>query len=123
MIKINKIMEEEYTMEPEKAKSNGKKLKIISEFCFKWGFGGVKLKFKNNLINYLVEQGYSVIYKIIAMFPSNGEYFVYVEDKNNNKKIIFSNDEDKHKDSAIIGSEINENNIKEVVKKIEELTN
>ena len=57
------------------------------------------------------------------MFPSHGEYFVYVEDKNNNKKIIFSNDEDKHKDSAIIGSEINENNIKEVVKKIEELTN
>ena len=116
-------MEEEYTMEPEKSKSNGKKLKIISEFCFRWGFGSVKLKFKNIFINYLVEKGYSVTYKIIAMFPSHGEYFVYVEDKNNNKKIIFSNDEDKHKDSAIIGSEINENNVKEVVKKIEELTN
>ena len=57
------------------------------------------------------------------MFPSNGEYFVYVEDKENNKKIVFSNDEDKHKDSAIIGSEINEFNVKDVVKKIEELTN
>ena len=42
MIKIYTIMEEEYTMEPEKSKSNGKKLKIISDFCIKWGFDIVK---------------------------------------------------------------------------------
>ena len=57
------------------------------------------------------------------MFSSNEEYVVYVEDKENNKKIVLSNDEDKHKDSAIIGSEINIFNVKDVVKKIEELTN
>lgn len=111
---------EEKTIEPDKSKSNGKEVKITSEFCYRWGFGGVVNRFKSKLINNLVDQGYKVTYKIVPIKPGQGEYYIYVDDKENNKKIIFSNDENKHKD-AVIGHEIDDDNFKDVVQKIEEL--
>ena len=44
---------EEKTIEPDQSKYNGKELKITSEFCYRWGFGGVVSRFKSTLINNL----------------------------------------------------------------------
>ena len=113
-------MAELKTIEPEQSKSNGKELKITGEFCFRWGFGGVVSRFKSTLVNTLVDSGYKVTYEIVPIKPGKGEYYVYVDDKNNEKQPIFSNDQSKHKD-AVIGHDINEDNVKEVIKKIEEI--
>ena len=109
----------EKTLEPESSKSNGKIIKITTLFCWKWGFNGVIRRF-NILINNLVEKGYKVSYKIDTLFPGQGQYFIYVNDKKNKKRIVFSNDENKHK-NAIIGYEINKDNVEDVIKKIEEV--
>ncbi len=111
---------EEKTIEPDQSKYNGKELKITSEFCYRWGFGGVVSRFKSTLINNLVDKGYKVTYKIIPIKPGQGEYYVYVDDKENKKQVIFSNNSNKHKD-AIIGHEIDEDNINDVVQKVEEM--
>ena len=111
---------EEKTIEPDQSKYNGKELKITSEFCYRWGFGGVVSRFKSTLINNLVDKGYKVTYKIIPIKPGQGEYYVYVDDKDNNKQILFSNNKKIHKD-AILGYEIYQDNIKEVVEKVEEM--
>ena len=72
------------------------------------------------LICKAVDSGYKVTYEIVPIKPGKGEYYVYVDDKNNEKQPIFSNDQSKHKD-AVIGHDINEDNVKEVIKKIEEI--
>ena len=111
---------EEETIEPEQSKYNGKEIKLTGEFCDRWGFSGVVHRFKTIFIKTLVDKGYKVFYKIIPVHPGRGEYYVYVEDKENNKQILFSNNKELHKD-AITGYEIYHNNIEEVIKKLEEM--
>ena len=111
---------EEKTIEPEQSKYNGKEIKITGEFCGRWGLSSVISRFKSIFIKTLVDKGYKVTYKIIPIQPGQEEYYVYVDDKDNNKQILFSNNKKIHKD-AILGYEIYQDNIKEVVEKVEEM--
>ena len=111
-------MEEEKTVEPEK--SNGKTIKITCKFCAKWGLTYQINRFESTLIKSLLDLGYKVNYKISALLGGYGEYFVFVNDKKDKQQIIFSNNKKKHK-NAIFGSEIDEKNMNEVIKKIEEI--
>ena len=113
-------MEEIKTVEPKETKWNGKTIKLTCKFCAKWGFTSQVNRFQSSLIQSLLNLGYKVIYKIIAVLGANGEYYVFVDDKNNKLQIIFSNNKYKHK-NAIFGSEVDETNVDEIIKKIEEL--
>ena len=66
-------------------------------------------RFKFKLINNLVVQWYRVTYTIVPLKPTQVEYYIYVNDKENNKQIFFSNNKSKYKDT-VIEHEIDDDN-------------
>ena len=66
-------------------------------------------RFKFKLINNLVVQWYRVTYTIVPIKPTQVEYYIYVNDKENNKQIFFSNNKSKYKDT-VIEHEIDDDN-------------
>ncbi len=97
---------------------NGKTVEIHVDLCGSWGFGGMKKQVVSQLIKSLNTQGYDVNYSIEPLNSRDGEYHVYVV-KDAVKQIVFSNDRNAHgAQGAIIGRNINSNNVDEVIKKI-----
>ena len=114
------IPEKQRLTEFPSGNSNGKKLTITGEFCMSWGYNDVVMNFKSSLIKKLSELGYTITYNIIPV-KSTGDYYIYLGDENdNNKKLIFSNNYNLHKNSgAVLGYEIDKNNDNKVIELIE----
>ena len=99
-------------------KPNGKSIKLIAEFCQSWNiFNGIS-KCKFLIISNLAKKGYTIYYTIISMlFTITKDYNIYkIED--NKKILIFSNKDEEKKNGVIIGFEIDETNINDLIKQI-----
>jgi len=114
------IPEKQRLTEFPSGNSNGKKLTITGEFCMMWGYDYAVMNFKSSLIKKLSELGYTISYNVIPV-KSAGDYYIYLGDENdNNKKLIFSNNYNLHKNSgAVLGYEIDKNNVNKVIELIE----
>ena len=98
--------------------SNGKTLTLIGEFCQSWGLYRKIQDFVSLLVTPLSEKGYTVKYGAVPVpFRIPSDYTIYkVED---DKKIkVFSNKEEDEEKGIIVGHEIDEDNVEEVIKKI-----
>ena len=80
--------------------------------------------FKSSLIKKLSELGYTITYNLIPV-KSKGDYYVYLGDENDsNKKLLFSNNYNLHKNSgAVLGDEINNKNADKIIELIEKENN
>jgi len=114
------IPEKQRITEFPSGNSNGKKLTITGEFCMSWSYEDIVMSFKSSLIKKLSELGYTITYNVIPV-KSAGDYYIYLGDENDkNKKLIFSNNFNLHKNSgAILGYEIDKNNVNKVIEIIE----
>lgn len=73
------------------------------------------------MVNGLKQKGLIVNTQINPIQKPSGEYYIYLL-KNNEKKIIFSNNEERDAiKGAIIGNEITTSNVESVIAKINEL--
>ena len=117
IIKMEQNIVEENTIQPI-GNSNGKTLNIIGAFCDRWGFTGVASRFKSVLLNGLAKKGYGINYQILALPGGKGEYYIYKEE-GGSQKMIFSNNGEHQKDGAIVGKNIDESNLTNVIAKIE----
>ena len=99
-------------------KPNGKSIKLIAEFCQSWNIYNTISNFKSLLISNLAKEGYDIYYNIITMpFKIPKDYNIY-KVVNNKKILIFSNKKKKKKNGVIIGFEIDETNVDELINKI-----
>jgi len=99
-------------------KPNGKSIKLIAEFCQSWNIYNTISNFKSLLISNLAKKGYDIYYNIITMpFKIPKDYNIY-KVVDNKKILIFSNKDEEKKNGVIIGFEIDEININDLIKKI-----
>ena len=99
-------------------KPNGKSIKIIAEFCQSWNIYISISNFQSLLISNLSKKSDNVYYCILKMpFRIPKDYNIYkVED--NKKILMFTNKEEEKKNGVIVGFEINEENIEQLIDKI-----
>ena len=98
-------------------KPNGKSIKLIAEFCQSWNIYISISNFQSLFISNLSKKGYNIYYCILKMpFRTPKDYNIYkVED---NIILMFTNKEKEKKNGVIVGFEINEENIEQLINKI-----
>ena len=99
-------------------KPNGKSIKLIAEFCQSWNIFNSISNFKSLIVSNLAKKGYNIYYNIISMpFKIPKDYNIY-KIENNKKILIFSNKDEEKKNGVIIGFEIDETNVDDLINKI-----
>ena len=96
---------------------NGKTLEFLVELCSSWGYNSIVANVKKNLFAELNNKGYEIKYVFEPLSGGNGEFYIY-ETSLNGKRLIFSNDQSKKEKQTVVGRNLNNNNIQNVIKAI-----
>ena len=96
--------------------SNGKTIELITKLCDVWGYDYNKEQVISLIIDNLNEKGYDVKSTFVPLGGGKGEYYIYKAENDGKEKIVFSNNDRKHKSlGAIIGDEVHSNNVKSIL--------
>ena len=107
-----------FQIKEPKRNANGKILTIIAEFCKNWVLFRRKADLEYLLIEPLSEKGYTVKYSVIPFsFRIPVDYSIFIV-KDGEKIKVFSNREEDKEKGIIVGFDLNNDNAKELIKKI-----